>query len=67
MNGLYITDISFLHLISLYSRIIWVCIYVIHIVDFVESRLENIFSLSSVLILIIVIKVIVAMGGALCL
>ena len=37
-NGLYITDISVLQLSSLYSRVIWVCIDVIHIVDSVESR-----------------------------
>ena len=48
MKGLYITDISFLHFISLYSRVICVCIDVIHIVDFVESRWEYFLSEQSV-------------------
>jgi len=48
MNGLYITDISVLHLISLYSWVIWVCIDVIHIADFVGSRWEYFLSEQSV-------------------
>jgi hypothetical protein len=59
MSGLYINEISVLQLISLYWSVIGVCISVFAIVDFVGGMWENIFSLSSVLILAVVNEVIV--------
>ena len=43
MSGLYIKEISFLQLISLYSRVTGVCIHVINIVDFVDSGCDLIY------------------------
>ena len=41
MSGLYINEIQFLQLISLYWRVTGVCIDVISIVDFVDSGWDH--------------------------
>ena len=43
MSGLYINEISLLQLISLYLRVIGVCIDVISIVDFVDNGWDHIY------------------------